>query len=243
MIWLYRLDPPADGAYQMQQDQTAYRDFQPGSDLPLLRFYSWSIPTLSVGRFQSLSEPLRERLQKLNIPVVRRPTGGQAILHAGDLTFSLVAPHSDPLKGSVVQSFAAFAEGVICGLQELGLKANLERPRSTSKLAKPAHCLEESSAADICLGGHKLVGAAQVRCRKNLLIQAVIYRQLNPSLMQAIFESPTPGTDLSTYLQPVPAAEVLAQQICRGFEKRWGIEFRPAAGAGGAPATAQGPAD
>lgn len=243
MIWRYRFDPSAAGVQQMQADQAAYSDFQPASDLPLLRFYTWSVPTLSIGRFQNLSDPLHKRLQALNIPVVRRPTGGQAILHAGDLTFSLVAPHSGPLQGSVVQSFAAFAEGVICGLQELGLKARLERPRSTSKLLKPAHCLEESSAADICLGGHKLVGAAQVRCRKNLLIQAVIYRQLNLSLIQTIFESPTPGTDLSAHLQPVPEAEVLARQICRGFEKRWGIVFRPSANAGGAPAAAQAFAD
>ncbi|MBF2052564.1 MAG: hypothetical protein IGS03_03760 [Candidatus Sericytochromatia bacterium] len=212
----------------MQQDQAAYSDFQPVSDLPLLRFYTWSAPTLSIGRFQSLSEVLHERLQTLNIPVVRRPTGGQAILHAGDLTFSLVAPHSGPLQGNVTQSFAAFAAGVICGLQMLGLNASLGYNQPEAGRFKAPSCLEHTTAADICLGNQKLLGAAQVRSRKNLLIQAVIYRQLHRELLQTIFEASPSGTDLAAHLTPVPDHQTLAQCICKGFEKHWGIRFEPA---------------
>lgn len=225
MIWSCRFDPPAAGAYQMQQDQKAYSSFRPEQDLPLLRFYTWSSPTLSIGRFQSLPEAMLERLQALNIPVVRRPTGGQAILHAGDLTFSLVAPHSGPLQGSVTQSFAAFAEGVICGLQALGLNASLGQAEPKTARFKADNCLAQTTAADICLGPHKLLGAAQVRNRKSLLIQAVIYRKLHHELLQTIFETPTSSTDLAAHLRPVPDQQTLAHCICKGFEKRWGITF------------------
>lgn len=232
MIWRYRLDPPADGRVQMQRDQIQYSQFQL-HDLPLLRFYTWSQPTLSIGRFQTLSVELEQRLAALQIPVVRRPTGGQAILHEGDLTFSLVAPHVEPLKGSVMTSYAHFAEGVIAGLRYLGLQAStVTHEAGQVNLAqcdqhKPDNCLNQLTAADIRLGHQKLLGAAQVRCRKALLIQAVIYRHCNQERMQALFGAHAENTDLASHLSLMPSIERLAEVICEGFRQRWQICFKP----------------
>src|SRR5512147_1079518 len=92
---------------------------------PTLRFYQWSQPTLSLGAGQQLPASLSpERLSSLGLAVVRRPTGGRAVLHGGDLTYCLVAGVRDGFPGSVTLVYQRLCRGLQAGLARLGLRAS-----------------------------------------------------------------------------------------------------------------------
>jgi len=225
VIWHYRLDPPASGVDNMRTDQAAYSHFDPQTQLPLLRFYTWSEPTLSIGRFQTLGPELQQTLERLQVPVVRRPSGGQAILHGGDLTFSLVAPRTGLFQGSVQEVYATFAQGLVAALAEWGLAAAIppQRLQAGAAHSPTPHCFQSLSPADLQLAAGKIVGSAQVRCRKALLLQTVIYQRVNRPLLQAIFGDEAEVLDLASLCARPPAEPELIAALLRGFSGALGI--------------------
>ena len=84
---------------------------------PTLRFYAWEPPCLSLGRAQRVSDVDREALQAAGFGLVRRPTGGRAILHTDELTYSLDAPAAHPLlAGTIVESYRRLSTGLALSL-------------------------------------------------------------------------------------------------------------------------------
>jgi lipoate-protein ligase A len=208
--------PQLSGTELMERDRLFYSQFHPQHDKARLRFYGWPAPTLSIGRFQKLSSELETRLQALQIPSVRRPTGGSAILHAGELTFSLVAP-ADWLPGSILASHALITQAVKKGLAQLGIQA--EQGLQSSPGQPEANCFARISPADLAVQNHhaKLVGTAQVRRRQAFLMQGMLYLEADQALMQEVFENSEPTLDLKTLLgyrpEPARVAETLGKTI------------------------------
>ena len=140
----------------------------------ILRVYSWSSPTLSFGRNQTaLGAYDRGRLAERRIDVVRRPTGGRAILHDREVTYSVVGPAVD--AGDLGESYARINRLLIAALQSLGLDAEVvDRTDPVLKDPElerrgPLPCFHHPSAGEITLQGRKLVGSAQWRCSDALL--------------------------------------------------------------------------
>jgi lipoate-protein ligase A len=132
------------------------------------RVYSWSSPTLSFGRNQVASgtyDP--ERLRARRIDVVRRPTGGRAVLHHREITYSVTAPASD--EEPIAESYARINRLLLDGLRRLGVRAALATPEGRARMPGTAPCFETPAQGELVIDGRKLVGSAQYRERGALL--------------------------------------------------------------------------
>ncbi|HEY3724496.1 MAG TPA: biotin/lipoate A/B protein ligase family protein [Acidimicrobiia bacterium] len=130
-----------------------------GGAAPVLRLYRWSPPALSLGRFQPESDVDLTACRGLGVEVVRRPTGGRALLHGGDLTYAVAMPRPPGTAGSVDALYRVLAAALVAGLAELGVTAALGRDRGP---AGPV-CFAAAQGADLRVGDRKLCGSAQVQ--------------------------------------------------------------------------------
>lgn len=214
-------EPSLSGVEQMRRDRDYYSAFEPESDRPLLRFYTWSPACLSLGRFESPDADLLSQLEQLGLDSVRRPTGGAAILHAGDLTFSLIGP-TEWLSGNLLEGHARLTRALALGLEQLGIQADAGLE---SAQKHPGHCFAVTTPADLRVKGQKLIGTAQVRRRKAFLLQGMIYLQADQALLQAVFGAQSPLADLQSVLGHVPETNLLIQAFSAGFSEVFGLEF------------------
>ncbi|MEP7290771.1 MAG: biotin/lipoate A/B protein ligase family protein [Chloroflexota bacterium] len=141
-----------------------------GDAPPTLRLYGWSPPCLSLGYGQRAQEADRTRLAANHWDLVRRPTGGRAILHADELTYSLALPIDHPLAhGSIVESYRRISAALLLALHILGAQAQAApTEKQTDAPASPV-CFDTPSHYEIAVAGRKLVGSAQVRRQHGIL--------------------------------------------------------------------------
>ncbi len=169
--WRLLKTPPAHGAWNMAVDEAILEHIHRGESLPTLRLYSWEPPCLSLGYAQPFSDVDLARLQARGWEVVRRPTGGRAILHTDELTYSITAPADDPVTtGSVLESYNRIARALLRALLHLGLPVQIEEV-AVPALAGAANpvCFEVPSSYEITVAGRKLVGSAQARRKEGVL--------------------------------------------------------------------------
>jgi lipoate-protein ligase A len=168
--WRLVHTPPADGPANMAIDEAILLAVAQGGAQPTLRFFSWAPPCLSLGYAQPAAEADAARLRRLGFDLVRRPTGGRAILHTDELTYSVIAPMDEPrVHGGVIESYQQLSAGLMRGLTHLGLaaRADKEYAAGSSSAPKGPVCFEVPSNYEITVGGpeqpRKLLGSAQVR--------------------------------------------------------------------------------
>jgi lipoate-protein ligase A len=170
--WRLISSPAAPGAWNMALDEAIFAASLRGEVPPTLRFYTWDPPCLSLGYAQPFADVDLPALHSLRWQYVRRPTGGRAILHTDELTYSVCGPQSEPrLAGSVLESYRVIAQGLVEGLRTLNIPAE-----SLPKHALPAGetasgpvCFEVPSNYEITVNGQKLVGSAQSRRKGGVL--------------------------------------------------------------------------
>jgi len=126
-------------------------------EVPMVRIYRWSHPTLSIGRHQRLSSEVLSRCERAVVEVVRRPTGGTAVLHGADVTYSVVARQA---RAGVLETYRWVAEGLIAGMRHLGVEASIVEHR---RRARTQACFASAVGADLEVAGSKICGSAQVR--------------------------------------------------------------------------------
>ncbi|NWF69591.1 MAG: lipoate--protein ligase family protein [Chloroflexi bacterium] len=159
--------PGHSGAYNMGVDEALLRAVARGDWPPTLRLYAWSPPCLSLGQGQGLAEVDSERLAALGWGLVRRPSGGRAILHTDELTYSVALPGDHPLvAGDVVESYRRISAALLRALRQLGAQPEAERAE-TRGVHQGAVCFERPSHYEITVGGRKLIGSAQVRRKEH----------------------------------------------------------------------------
>ncbi len=173
--WRLVLSPPADGASNMALDEAILLAVAEGAAPPTLRLFAWQPACLSLGYAQPAAEVDPARLHAWGYDLVRRPTGGRAILHVDELTYSVSAPLTEPrVRGGVVESYQRLSAGLLRGLQRLGLPAQAE-PAAAAPLATAGPvCFEVPSSYEITVGEgggapRKLLGSAQVRKHAGVL--------------------------------------------------------------------------
>jgi lipoate-protein ligase A len=160
-----------DGPGNMAVDEAILEAVAALESPATIRFYGWEPPCVSLGYRQSVSVVDSQRLAALGYDLVRRPTGGRAILHVDELTYSVIAPIGEPrVKGSILESYRRLSEALVGGLQLLGLITS-EAPKDPSLVGPqgPA-CFDAPSNYEITHEGRKLVGSAQVR-KRNVVLQ------------------------------------------------------------------------
>ena len=141
-----------------------------------LRLYTWRGPTLSLGRFQADDDLNRDACARRGVEVVRRPTGGRALLHGGDLTYAAVTRARIGRTGGVAAMYDWIAGGLIAGLAHIGVTAAVARQDGPSGPA----CFAGQQGADLRVGERKLCGSAQV-WRDDCVLQhgSILLRRLS----------------------------------------------------------------
>lgn len=158
------LDRDHDGATNMARDEAISRAVSEGKQPPTLRFYGWVPPAISLGQSQRLRSVNEAACHEAGVGIVRRATGGLAILHTDELTYSIALPITHPLAaGDVMTSYRRIADAIVEALKRLGVSdANADRVAKEDKAKGPV-CFEAPSDYEVVGGGRKLVGSAQWR--------------------------------------------------------------------------------
>lgn len=169
--WRLILDLPARGAWNMAVDEALLESAGRGEVPPTLRLYGWEPACLSLGYAQPLTDVDEGRLAAQGWDVVRRPTGGRAILHVDELTYSVTGPVHEPrLAGDILTSYQRLSGAILHALELLGLavRAEPQAGAANGTTVQPV-CFEVPSHYEITFGGKKLVGSAQARRKEGVL--------------------------------------------------------------------------
>lgn len=160
------LDGPLPGAVNMARDEEAALGLLAGRRAPGLRFYSWRPWAVSLGHHQDAADVDHARCAADGIDVVRRPTGGRAILHAEELTYAVVLE----AEGTILEMYRRIAGALLAGLREFGVEAELERSQPDFareyREASGVSCFSSAARHEILWRGRKLAGSAQRRYRQ-----------------------------------------------------------------------------
>ena len=159
------------GAWNMAVDSAIAEAVSAGRQPPTLRLYGWKPFCLSLGYGQRSREADLQELESRGWDLVRRPTGGKAILHGDELTYSLCLPLNHPLaRGNIVESYRRISVGKLRALDCLGIKALAEHQGRVLAQAEGPVCFETQSHYEIAIDDRKLIGSAQMR-RKGVMLQ------------------------------------------------------------------------
>jgi Lipoate-protein ligase A len=216
--------PGIPGALNMGIDEALLGSVSRGEAEPTLRLYTWSPPCVTVGYFQSLeAEVDLEACSRLGVDAVRRLTGGGAVFHDRELTYSIVLPLGHELAPEdILDSYKRICSGLVEGLRLVGVEAAF------------------APINDIVAGGKKISGNAQTRKSGCLLQHGTILLGSDPEKMFSLLKVPAEKlkgkliedvkarvTSLGSLLgREVPPAEA-GQALVRGCGRAWGADFIP----------------
>lgn len=161
---------PRTGVENMALDEAIMDAVAAGSAPPTLRVYQWDPPCLSLGKRQPLGGVAMDQCAHDGVDVVRRATGGLAILHTDELTYSVATRPDDPrATGAILDAYRRLSEGLVAGLRLLGVEARMAPVVPGGPQSASAACFEQPSAYELEVGGRKLMGSAQVRPQGRVL--------------------------------------------------------------------------
>lgn len=162
-MWRVIFDTIQTGAANMAIDQAMMEAVAAHKVPPTLRLYAWSPPCLSLGYNQAADEIDFEAASAHGWDVVRRATGGKAILHTDEVTYSVALPDDSPLvAGGIVESYRRLSTALLSALEILGADVDVTSPEAAGQAKGPV-CFEVPSNYEITASGKKLIGSAQVR--------------------------------------------------------------------------------
>lgn len=238
--WRLIHTPFKTGAWNMAADEAILEHIHRGESMPTLRLYSWNPPCLSLGHAQSFNDVDVQRLEERGWQVVRRLTGGRAILHTDELTYSVTGGADEPaLAGGVLESYNRLAQALMHAVHSLGLPVEMKEHENaqTGNTLNPV-CFEVPSTYEITVQGRKLIGSAQARKKEGVLqhgslpltgdltriCQALVFADESARARAAkrLLER---AATVESVLGREVSWEAAAQAFVEGFEARLGIRF------------------
>lgn len=236
-----------DPYYNMALDEALLNFVSRGEIDPVVRFYTWSPPTLSIGYFQRLAKEIDiDKVKEKGYGLVRRQTGGRGVLHDKELTYSVIVPESHPaMPQTVTEAYRVISAGLLEGFKALGFDAYFAIPRSKEereKLKQPRSsvCFDAPSWYELVVEGKKIAGSAQTR-QKGVILQhgsilqdvdiddlfdMFIFKneRLKEKMKAAFVEKAIAINDLSDDYITLEQMEVAFKE---GFQKGLHIDFKP----------------
>lgn len=209
-------------AINMAIDESVLLHVAAGKSPPTFRLYGWRPPAVSIGYFQSLAEEVDlEVCTELGVDVVRRITGGGAVFHDDEVTYSAVVPEKwESIPDSIPESYEYLCRGIISGLKNLGIIASFQ------------------GLNDIAAEGRKISGNAQTRRKEVVLQHGTILISVDPEKMFSLLKVPSEKirkkmiksakervTSISDILAQQASYEATVAALAEGFEEALGIEF------------------
>ena len=224
---------PGDAFFNMALDEAiASLTIEKGAP-PTLRVYRWSRPSVTLGRFQRATDVDSEICATRGIPVVRRPTGGRAILHGDELTYSFSSPSSTgPVTGGLFRSYAALSKVFLLAFLSLGLDVEASGRKRGIRPDRSPLCFSSTSFGEITLGGRKIIGSAQRRWPGGMLQQGSIpLEPLRHDNMDIFFRTLKHGGNEEKSLMGLHEVdtsityESLKLALLKGFQQSIGISL------------------
>ncbi|GAB6157639.1 octanoyltransferase LipM [Desulfotomaculum varum] len=211
-----------------------------GKVLPTIRFYQWHPPAVTIGYFQKINQEVDlAACRAAGIDCVRRLTGGRAVLHSQELTYSLVTTENDPhVPGGVLLSYQAISRGLLAGLKNLGLNGQVVTETVKKSRSSSAACFDAPSWYEITVEGKKVIGSAQTRKHGSLLQHGSIPIILEASEICRYLLFPSPAVKeyasrrlqdkaagLAQLMGSVPPMTCIEKAFMDGLAEGLGIEL------------------
>jgi lipoate-protein ligase A len=210
----------ADAAQQMELDAELFRVFASDCASPVIRFYSIDPPALTIG-FHQREESVLEIIGDCSIDLVRRPTGGRAVLHAGDLTYSVIGQTAGPLFGErTLDIYLTISRGVKRGIENLGIEVGLVE---SSNVEPSPLCFRLASKYELVCKGEKLSGGALLKRNGRFLFQGSILLDFPPPDYAELSGS---RASVNEFLGERMTVGAFIESITAGFRKEFGVEMK-----------------
>jgi len=220
-------DSPLSGYENMSRDE-ALLEIGSSNALLTLRFFEWREKTLSVGRFQKTREIDFDYLKTKNLPLVRRPTGGRAILHDKEVTFSLFIP-SVSFKQHTFY-YEELQKVLTRMMEKMGIK--VDKKVESGLYTSSPYCFSIHVSHEIMVGGKKIMGVAQARGEKGNLFQTSFVLEADREEIASCFkerekvkkELESNFLPLGEILSPLPEKQEIYQLLLKSLKEEWGVE-------------------
>lgn len=229
-----------DAADNMAIDEAILDAHLSGLVMPTLRIYGWQPRAVSIGYGQKLSSTVESRMKSRGYDVVRRPTGGRAVLHEFELTYSFVGSaggaedFGGALSDSVIGAYKQICQGLILAFKELGV--NLELGESSSNYKNAQDCFLATTSADLHYQGKKMIGSAQLRRKSAVLQHGSILLNQPQDLMNVLLKEgeSASGSSKSEIQRHANLFEILGEEVSiprlqevmkTGFERAFSNEY------------------
>lgn len=244
MNWRFIIDDDLPGALNMARDMALLDAVSAGEAPPTLRLYGWNPPCLTIGKHQGLDAVNLEFCRREGIDVARRPTGGRALLHHFELTYSVVAPlGTPPMPTALQEAYRLICGGLVRACRGLGVDAELTGAEVNLRLPHPTStipCFEAPAEGEVVVAGRKIIGSAMRAHAGCILQHGAILLGWDGELQAGAMGLPDDAllrphvTTFSTELgRPVSPREI-GPAVVRGIGDELGIVM-----AGGEPTAAE----
>lgn len=237
--WRVIVDDSLPGIENMARDAAILdRAEQSAKPMTTVRFYRWIIPTLSLGNKQDPEKAASlDFCRKNGLDIVRRPTGGGAVLHHLELTYSVVSndKHFFP-HNSILENYLLIAKALCRGLKILGLPAEMVNHtngtdgREDNYIQNPVPCFSSPSHYELLVKGKKIIGSAQKRLKNAFLQHGSIPNQYDWDLQAGSMKSSVERlrevmTCISEHTSVVPGYRSLVEAFLQGFAESFQAKF------------------
>jgi lipoate-protein ligase A len=220
----------------MAIDEAVFRLNRPEGLPPTLRFFGWNPPAVSLGYFQKIFQEINvDFCRREGIDIVRRPTGGKAVLHEHELTYSLVAAIDHPLfTADILETYRVISSCIVEALNRLGLAPEMvSQGRSAAGTPLEGYCFAAPSKYELLVDGRKICGSAQVRGDGVFLQHGSLLIDIDPVRAAAAMGIAAAGisgstTTLREQLGRRIESDELARILRGAFEDTLGIQLAEA---------------
>uniref|UniRef100_A0A7C3V2Y9 Lipoate--protein ligase family protein n=1 Tax=Desulfobacca acetoxidans TaxID=60893 RepID=A0A7C3V2Y9_9BACT len=236
-IWRFLDTGALSPACNMAIDRALLALHANGKSPPTLRLYQWRPPAVSLGYFQKRHDLDLEACHRLGYEVVRRPTGGRAVLHLGDLTYAVIAGTGEGMPSAVLEAYRLIAQGLVNAFGLLGIKARMGWEQRESHQSDI--CFLRCARGAVVHRGKKLVGSAQTWHASSLLQHGSIILKSQVEAWLPLVKSgeESPGalraklaarlTSLQEILGRPPKLTEIKDAVRQGLAQALGVEFEP----------------
>ena len=192
--WYFLNSGKCSPSYNMALDEALLDWHSEGLIPPVIRFYEWEPATVSIGYFQQAARDINlAAVREQGLGFVRRPTGGRAVLHEHELTYSIIVTEDYPnMPATVTEAYRVLSEGLLLGFQNLGMEAYFSVPQTEEqqqdlKKPKSAVCFDAPSWYELVVEGKKVAGSAQTRQKGVILQHGAILLKLDLEKLLSVF--------------------------------------------------------
>lgn len=232
--WRLLIDDPASGHENMAIDEAILTACENGLSPSTVRFYGWSQPTLSLGCFQKFGA-YKENCDALGIPIVRRITGGRAVLHDMELTYAVASDDAALFEMGIIGAYRIISGCMVDALRDIGIDADIQKEVKSQKHAPAGFkqgskvrsqgfsCFKSVSRYEILINGKKIIGSAQKRLKRAFLQHGSIIIDVNREMFSSVFGENHSIDGLSSHVDINKDAFI--KSISRRFEHGLSIKL------------------